>query len=136
MKVRSQDPPRAFAVGKESSITVRHCADVELEPDEQVTFVSSSGSEYDVVRKSWGYYAAGSLNGRVREHGLRAALVANAQGRLYLLLVERGSEADFRDYLAREEQRLLGWLDDERIAARLEQAFGDQHQRPESGAHG
>ncbi len=79
MRVERRDPPREFQVGP---VTISHCADVELEPDEQITLVSGSGTEYDIVRKSWGYYATPSTNRRLAEHGLRAALTANADGRI------------------------------------------------------
>ena len=42
MRVERRDPPREFQVGP---VTISHCADVELEPDEQITLVSGSGTE-------------------------------------------------------------------------------------------
>lgn len=114
MRVERRTPPRQFQVGP---VTVRHCADVELEPDEQITLVSGSGTEYDIVRKSWGYYATPSTNRRLAEHGLRAALTANVDGRIALLLVERGHESDFEDYLSAQRMRVVAWLDDDEAAA-------------------
>lgn len=114
MRVDRRTPPREFQVGE---VKVRHCADVELEPDEQITLVSSSGTEYDIVRKSWGYYATPSTNRRLAEHGLRAALTANIDGRVALLLVERGHEGDFEAYLTAQRMRVVAWLDDDEAAA-------------------
>jgi hypothetical protein len=114
MRVERRVPPREFQVG---SITLRHCADVELEPDEQITLVSGSGTEYDIVRKPWGYYATPSTNRRLAEHGLRAALAANLDGRVALLLVERGHENEFEAYLSAERMRVVAWLDDDEAAA-------------------
>jgi hypothetical protein len=119
MKSTPRVPPREFTVGHEGKIRILHCADVALEPDEQVTFVTESGTAHDVVRKLWGYYATGSLNGRLVEHGLRAALAVNGAGKLYVLLVERGKEADFEAYLEEEQQRLLTWLDQDADVERL-----------------
>lgn len=120
MKVDPREPPRSFAVGAGGEVTISHCADVELEPDEQVTFVTPSGTEFDVVRKSWGYYATPSMNGRLRDHGLRAALVRNADRRVYLMLVEGGHEDRFQAYLKAEAQTLVCWLDsDEAVADAL-----------------
>jgi len=120
MNVSPRHPPREFAVGRTGGIRLRHCADIALDADEQVTFVAPSGTQHDVVRKSWGYYATGSLNGRLRDHGLRGALVVNGAGRLYLLLVEQGRERAFEQYLQNEEQRLLTWLDRDDDVRRLE----------------
>lgn len=94
-----------------------HCATLELETDELVTFTTTSGTEFDVVRKSWGYYGTPSVNARLRDHGLRAALALgrprpdSSQERLYVLLVEDGREKDMEAYLDMEGMRLLAWLD-------------------------
>src|SRR3954468_13577589 len=118
MDVRPIDPPRTFGVGTKGG-TISHGADLELEPDEQVTFLTPSGTELDVVRKSWGYYAAPSLNGRLREHGLRAVLAVGQpreegqSPRMYLLLVEQGHEDDFEAYASSEGMRVAAWLDDD-----------------------
>lgn len=114
MKVDPVLPPREFAVGE---IVLRHVADVELEPDEIVTFKTASGTEYDVGRKDWGYYATPSLNRRAREHGLRGVLAANADGRATLLLVEAGREPAFEDYCAHEGMRVVAWLDSDEAVA-------------------
>ena len=86
------------------------CGRVELKPNEQLTFVTET-TEYDVARKSWGYYGTPSTNGRLRNHNLRTALVANAADRIYVMLVEAGREADFYEYLRHDDQRVLIWLD-------------------------
>lgn len=116
MRVEVKDPPREFEVGRHGD-RLRHCADVALGPDEQVTFVRESGAEYDVVGKDWGYYATPSLNGRLRDHRLRAVLTLNTAGRLYVLLVESGHEARFEAYVEREGMRTVCWLDDDAAVA-------------------
>lgn len=131
MKITPMDPPRTFSVGERGG-TLAHAADIDLAPDEVVTFRQGSQTELDVTRKSWGYYATSSLNGRLREHGLRAVLAvgvprtAGESERMYLLLVEAGHEEDFRSYIDAERMRVLAWLDsDEAVAEavrRLEDA--------------
>jgi hypothetical protein len=116
MEVRRIDPPRSFEVGYRGA-HITHVADVELGDDEQVTFKTQSGTELDVVRKSWGYYATPSVNGRLAEHGLRAALTlgvprdGQAPNRLYMLLVEAGREDEFQEYADAEGMRVIAWLD-------------------------
>lgn len=126
MDLKRVEPPREFAVGRRGG-RLRHCADVELDADEQVTFIGPTGSEHDLVRKSWGYYATASLNGRLPEHGLHAALCigvprdGESARRAYLMLVEAEQRESFEEYLAGEEMRVLCWLDDdEAIAAAAE----------------
>ena len=118
MRIERIDPPREFSAG---GVTLNHSANVELSADEQITLVSSSGSEYDIVRKSWGYYATPSMNRRLTSHGLRAALTAGADGKAALLLVERGHEREFEEYLAEQQMRVLTWLDtDDAVAGAVE----------------
>jgi len=124
VKIRPNDPPRTFRVGHDRSIEIAHAADVELADDEQVTFTTTSGTEFDVVRKDWGYYATPSLNSRLPDHGLRAVLVRGRRlKRMYLLLVERGHEDAFHRYIEWDGLDVVCWLDDdeavEAVAARL-----------------
>lgn len=121
MRFISLDPPRTFRVGKKKQIQLKHCANVELEPDEFLTFRTASGLEYDVTRKSWGFYAMPSLNGRLKEFNLRAVLVKNQRGKFYILLVEKGKEVYFQDYLDAEDQKLVCWLDQDHTLETLEQ---------------
>jgi hypothetical protein len=116
MRFESVDPPREFEVGRRGG-RLRHVADGWLERDEVLTLRTESGTEVDVTRKEWGYYGSPSLNGRLRDHGLRAALAmgvprdGEAAPRMYLLYVEEGREAAFEEYLAAEEMEVVAWLD-------------------------
>jgi hypothetical protein len=118
MKFMPNDPPRMFAV---PSGQLADCAHIQLEPNEQVTFLTESGAEYDVVRTSWGYYATPSLNGRLESFDLRAVLVKNSIGRYYVWLVERGKEADCERYLERDKGTIVHWLDSTEELDALEQ---------------
>lgn len=124
MRIEHVDPPREFEVGFRGA-TLKHVANVELGADEVVTLVTDSGTELDVTRKEWGYYATSSLNGRLREHGLRAVLAigmpreGEQAERMYLLLVEEGQEKVFEAYLERERMRVAAWLDDDEAVAEL-----------------
>ena len=129
MKVTHVDPPRKFGVGKRGG-QLSHVADLELEHDEVVTLRTASGTEVDITRKSWGYYGTPSLNGRLREHGLRACLavgIPREEGdpeRIYLLLVEAGREDDFQDYIDAENMRVLHWLDSDESVAEAARRLG------------
>jgi hypothetical protein len=130
LKLTEIDPPRMFEVGLRGA-RLAHVADVELEPDEVLTFKTGSGTEVDIARKEWGYYASPSLNGRLRDFGLRAALALGVPRsgeeapRMYLMLVEDGREEAFAAYMEAEGMRVLAWLDSdeavENAAKRLEE---------------
>ena len=120
MKFVPQVPPRKFRVGADGHLELSDCGRIELWPDEQVTFTTEAGGEYDVARKAWGFYATPSLNDRLPRFGLRPALVKGLQEKFFVMLVERGHELAFHGYLAAEGLMLLRWLDDEAFLRDLE----------------
>lgn len=121
MKIRVNDPPRQFTVGNYEPIVLSDCGRIELEPDEVVTFTTADGAEFDVGRKSWGFYATPSLNGRLSQFGLRAVLVKNPVDRFFILLVEQGKEDEFHRYMQNERMDIVAWLDTAEALQRLQQ---------------
>jgi len=115
MLFNSKKPAREFKVGIEKDITIKDCGSINLEPNEQVSFITDKNAEYDVVRKSWGFYATPSTNKRLKHFGLRAALVKNSQNNYYIMLVEKGFEDDFFAYLKKELNEVITWLDEDKI---------------------
>lgn len=123
MKLHQIQPPRTFTVGADGSIVISHCADIDLAPDELVTFRTKKGRQYDVGYKEWGFYATPSVNKRLVDQGFRTALVINPLGHLFVMLVESGKEALFDEYLTSEDQQVLCWLDDNEDIDRVRRAF-------------
>jgi hypothetical protein len=121
MKLALTDPPREFVVS--DAVRLKDCAHLALEPDEQVTFLTESGGEYDVVRKSWGFYATPSLNGRLERFNLRAVLVKSCRTQYFIMLVERGKEPLFQRYLELSQQSIVCWMDGTQALERVEQAL-------------
>jgi len=112
MKFAPKEPPRRFQGGNAVKFDMKDCGELMLGADEQVTLKTDRGGEYDVARKDWGFYATPSLNGRLEQFGLRAVLISNRDtGRYFILLVERGEEARFDSYMAREGLELIVWMD-------------------------
>jgi hypothetical protein len=121
MNFDAHDPPRVFQVGLGEIIDLKDCGDVRLAPDDQVTFLTESGAEYDVARKDWGFYATPSLNGRLERFGLRGVLVKNRKAQYFVMLVERGKEDLFQHYLDVESLVIVAWLDGSAALENLEQ---------------
>ena len=119
MEIIPTDPPRPFRVGIDDGIELMDCARVRLQPNEQVTFTTPEGGEYDVVRKAWGFYATPSVNHRLPRFGLRAALVSNVDGHLTIQLIERGCEDLHAAYLTEQRLEVVAWLDDNEIIERM-----------------
>lgn len=117
MKFTENNPPRKFTVGKYSPIELADCGKIELAPDELVTFTAEGGAEYDVGRKSWGFYATPSINGRLKSFGLKTALVCNAADQYFVMLVEKSKMAEFLAYLQQEHSTVVEWLDERSISS-------------------
>ena len=73
--------------------------------------MTNKSAEYDVARKSWGFYATPSINGRLKNFGLKTALVKNQLDLYYIMIVEEGCEEDFFKYLKDESNEIITWLD-------------------------
>ena len=129
MKFREKNPPRTFEVGYDVKGYITDCGTVELAPDEQVTFTTPSGGEYDVTRKTWGFYATPSLNHRLAGFGLRAVLVKNRLNRFFVMLVESGKEALFLEYVRAEPLIIVSWMDTQDALDALSEAVTQKNFR-------
>jgi len=101
---------------------MKDCGRVHLDADEQVTFTTESGGEYDLSRKDWGFYATPSLNGRLSSFNLRGVLIKNPEtGRFFVFLVEVGKEPLFKEYCEVEKLAVVTWLDNDEVLGKLEE---------------
>ena len=112
MKFKPEEPPRTFNVGRNGQIEIKDCGKIVLDPDEQITFVTPDGREHDFAAKSWGFYATPSVNGRLVAQGFKTALVRNAHGRYYVMVVDRARMDDFEEYVRTDQQQIIEWLDE------------------------
>ena len=112
MKFVPTIPPRVYSAGIDQKVMIKDTGWLWLLPDEQVTVKTEAGAELDITRKSFGFYATPSLNGRLPEFGLRAVLVRNKQGRYFLLLIEDGKHEEFQRYIEEQQLDQILWLDD------------------------
>ena len=124
MKITRLNPPRQFAVGASPQITLSDCGSIEMEPDEQVTFLTDKKDEYDIVKKEWGFYATPSLNGRLPSFSIKPLLVKNLDsGRFFILLLEKGKDSIFEEYCRKENIAVLAELDDPNDLSKIEEAL-------------
>lgn len=124
MKLAHIDPPRQFDSDGSGRFMISDCARIELQAEEQITFVAPSSSEFDVARKPWGYYATPSLNGRLPSKGLRPVLESNSHKRYYIHLFEDAQE-EFEEYLAFDEMHIVLWLYERTLSA-IENSLGSR----------
>ena len=112
MKFEEKTPPRKFTVGQNDQLTIKDCGTIKLNPDEQITFITKDGKEYDVGRKDWGFYATPSINDRLKRFGFKTALVKNIKNQFYIMLVEKDKIIEFKSYCDSSRQTVETWLDE------------------------
>lgn len=101
------EPREALAIDGQA----RSIGEITLASDEQVTFATPGGAEYDVAPKDWGLYATPSLGARLPRFQLRAAFVRSAAG-LHLMLVEVGKESEFEQQMSKANITIEAWVHD------------------------
>lgn len=102
--------PRHFHVGVRNEIVLRHVGLCQLESDELLTIQNTSQQKYDIVCKSWGFYATPSITPRLVKEGLLVALIQNHLGREFIVLVNNKFKQDFGDYCLKENLKVMKWL--------------------------
>jgi hypothetical protein len=112
MRLRLWDEPRKYSVGAGGSIEISDFGEVELGPNEQLTFLSPGARKFDFTAKDWGFYATQSVNGRLKDEGFKTALVQNRQGRIYVMCVDCERMNRFLEYCESEDQTIIEWLDE------------------------
>ena len=112
MKIKTKSPPREYYVGTNKNITIKDCGTISLLDDEQITFLTSTKAEYDICKKSWGFYATPSLNSRLLKFNFKTALVKNSKEQVYIMIVEKNKLSEFFEYLKNDKNELVEWLDE------------------------
>jgi len=112
MELFERKPPRKFTVGANQPITLKDCGRLHLHPNEQISLVTQDHKEHDFVCKDWGYYATPSINSRLKDQGLKTALVRNTLGKVYIMSVDADKMTLFDLYILSTQQEVLEWLDE------------------------
>jgi len=109
---------RKFLVGKNKNITLKDIGSIFLNNNENITFKTlKNQKEYDICKKSWGFYATPSLNKRLIKFGYNAALVTSKDFNTYaILIVEKEKKKSFFKYLISQNMFLICWLNNSNLS--------------------
>ena len=100
--------PRIFRV---SEIAISDYGRITLQPWEMISLQITPGRECDITATPWGFYLGGSVNGRMKNHNLRVAIVRNPQGKLFVNAVESDKLSAFQEYIAVQGSLVIQWLE-------------------------
>jgi hypothetical protein len=84
-----------------------------MEEDELLSIYHPKGNKYDVVCKSWGFYATPSFNPSLNKEGFFVFSIRNELGRIYVVLVRSENISDFEAYCLSEKLKITRWLETE-----------------------
>lgn len=84
--------------------------DLILNKDEQIT-LKFLQSEYDIARKSWGYYVTPSLQKRCKANNLNGAIIFNKKNnQTNFVLVNSKKKIFFKKYLDINNYKIISWI--------------------------
>ena len=85
MKIKLNKKVRKFKVGIKET-TLKDFGKIYLNNNEQLTFIKKK-SEFDIVKKNWGYYATPSINKRLKRFNFRTFLTQNSHKFIFVMIV-------------------------------------------------
>ena len=114
VEIKISKKPRIFKVGENKKIKIKEVGFLYLKKNEQITFISENKKNYDFIKKSWGYYATSSINGRLKKEGFKTALVRNKFNKYYIMVVDKKKIKNFKNYCKTENQEVVEWIDEKK----------------------
>ena len=105
MKLKINKKPRKFNVGIKK-VTLKDFGEIYLNNNDQVTFINKK-SEFDVVKKNWGYYATPSINKRLKRFNFRTFLTQNTFKSIYVMIVHKEKIKEFKKYLKDDKIKIV-----------------------------
>ena len=108
MKIKKQR--RKFKTGTNKNIVnITHVADIKLNNDELINFKFGK-SNYDFVKKNWGFYATASIDKRLKNEGFKTAIVKNIFLNKHIMVVHKSKIGKFKKYCKDHKQIIVKWL--------------------------
>ena len=105
MKLKINKKSRKFKVGIKKTI-LKDMGKVYLNNNEQLTFINKK-SEFDFVKKNWGYYATPSINKRLKNFNFRTFLTQNSLKNIFIMTVHKEKIKEFKKYLKEEKIKII-----------------------------
>lgn len=112
MNFTEKIPYRKFKPSPSSKVVIKDCGKMELEANEQITFITKGNNEYDFTSKDWGFYVTPSINRRLLNEGFKTALVQNKIGNIYIMVVEKKKIDRFIKYCNENILEVIYWLNE------------------------
>jgi len=110
MKIKINKKARKFTVGIKKT-TLKNFGKIYLNNNEQITFIKKK-SEFDIVKKNWGYYATPSVNKRLKKFNFRTFLTKNSFKSIFIMIVHKEKIKEFKKYLNEDKIKIIKEITD------------------------
>lgn len=99
---------RKYKVSKE---TINDVAHIVLRPNEQITLMDINKKfQYDICKKTWGYYALPSINSRLKNFNFLTFIVkCKKSSKVFIHLVKKTKISLFKKYLKNQKLKIVNW---------------------------
>ena len=102
---------RKFKPSKKSGVSITEKAKIYMKHNEQITLIDINKNQYDIVKKSWGYYSTPSINKRLKNNNHEACIVKNIEKKtIFLFSVNIKKKIEFNQYLKKNNIKVIKWL--------------------------
>ena len=102
---------RKFRPSKKSGVIITEKAKIYLKHNEQITLIDNNKNQYDIVKKSWGYYSTPSINKRLKNNNHIVCIVKNIENKTFFLFsVNIKKKIEFNKYLNKNKIKVIKWL--------------------------
>jgi hypothetical protein len=95
---------RSWIVGDKKDILITEKIKIQLDDNEQVSFVEKKNmTSYEICKKNWGYYVSPSIDKRLKDYGHKMYITKNQYGQVYLMAVDLKKIKKFTLYCKKEK---------------------------------
>tara|TARA_Y100000816_G_C25584367_1_gene314077 strand:- start:87 stop:470 length:384 start_codon:yes stop_codon:yes gene_type:complete len=109
---------RKFVVGKSKEITLIDKGSIYLNNDNNISIHYDKKVNYDIAKKSWGFYPLPSINKRLKNFNLKAVIVESKNfNTFFIMLVINNKKKirDFKIYCKKENINIISWLNNRNL---------------------
>ena len=116
MKIEKRN--RKFLVGKNKNISLVDKGSIFLKNNENISIHFNKEINYDIAKKNWGFYPLPSINKRLKNFKLKAALVESKNFNTFFIMTvvnKKKNILDFKKYCKKENIVVIAWLNDKNL---------------------
>lgn len=96
---------------KVRDVLIKDAAHIILKSNEQITLKDTNDKfQYDICKKSWGYYALPSINSRLKKFNFETFIIKDIRNeKVFIHIVKKNKMKEFKKYLKNQKLKIIDW---------------------------